>query len=120
MIGEKADLTYTYDYLGAGVETLNDVIAATTVNAAMALRRPELGSLKVGSAGDASCKAASQAALGSGCLAMCVHHAVTVMVVKRRLRQRVIFVKGVVVPVLVPAAISAMFRLKRSHGGLHG
>jgi dihydroorotase len=33
---------------------LSDVIAATTVNAAMALRRPELGSLKVGSAGDAT------------------------------------------------------------------
>jgi len=33
---------------------LNDVIAASTVNAAMALRRPELGSLKPGSAGDAT------------------------------------------------------------------
>jgi dihydroorotase len=33
---------------------LNDVIAASTVNAAMALRRPEIGSLKPGSAGDAS------------------------------------------------------------------
>jgi len=33
---------------------LNDVIAATTVNAAMALKRPELGSLKPGSAGDAT------------------------------------------------------------------
>jgi dihydroorotase len=33
---------------------LNDVIAATTVNAAMALRRPELGSLKPGSVGDAT------------------------------------------------------------------
>jgi dihydroorotase len=32
---------------------LNDVIAATTVNAAMALKRPELGSLKPGSVGDA-------------------------------------------------------------------
>src|SRR5437773_6430567 len=31
---------------------LNDVIAATTVNAAMALKRPELGSLKTGSVGD--------------------------------------------------------------------
>ena len=31
-----------------------DVIAASTVNAAMALRRPELGSLKPGSAGDAT------------------------------------------------------------------
>ncbi|MDE1934960.1 amidohydrolase/deacetylase family metallohydrolase [Bradyrhizobium sp.] len=31
-----------------------DVIAASTVNAAMALRRPELGSLKVGSVGDAT------------------------------------------------------------------
>jgi dihydroorotase len=33
---------------------LNEVIAATTVNAAMALGRPELGSLKPGSAGDAT------------------------------------------------------------------
>jgi dihydroorotase len=33
---------------------LADVIAASTVNAAMALRRPELGSLKPGSAGDAT------------------------------------------------------------------
>jgi dihydroorotase len=33
---------------------LNDVIAASTVNPAMALKRPELGSLKPGSIGDAS------------------------------------------------------------------
>src|SRR5205823_10747744 len=33
---------------------LNDVIAASTVNAAMALKRPELGSLKPGCAGDAT------------------------------------------------------------------
>jgi len=33
---------------------LADVVAASTVNAAMALRRPELGSLKPGSAGDAA------------------------------------------------------------------
>src|ERR1700692_3568725 len=33
---------------------LNDVIAASTVNAAFALRRPELGSLKPGSVGDAT------------------------------------------------------------------
>jgi len=33
---------------------LGDVIAASTVNAAMALKRPELGSLKAGSVGDAS------------------------------------------------------------------
>jgi len=33
---------------------LADVIAATTLNAAMALRRPELGSLKPGSVGDAT------------------------------------------------------------------
>jgi dihydroorotase len=33
---------------------LGDVIAASTVNAAMALRRPELGSLKPGSVGDAT------------------------------------------------------------------
>ena len=30
------------------------LVAASTVNAAMALRRPELGSLKPGSAGDAT------------------------------------------------------------------
>lgn len=34
--------------------SLNDVIAASTVNAAMAMRRPELGSLKPGSVGDAT------------------------------------------------------------------
>src|SRR5712692_4396512 len=34
--------------------TLRDVIAATTVNAAMALKRPELGTLRVGSVGDAT------------------------------------------------------------------
>jgi dihydroorotase len=33
---------------------LNEVIAATTVNSAMALKRPELGSLKPGSVGDAT------------------------------------------------------------------
>jgi len=33
---------------------LRDVVARSTVNAAMALRRPELGSLKPGSAGDAT------------------------------------------------------------------
>ena len=33
---------------------LPDVVAASTVNAAMALRRPELGSLKPGSAADAT------------------------------------------------------------------
>jgi dihydroorotase len=33
---------------------LNDVIAASTVNAAFALKRPELGSLKPGSVGDAT------------------------------------------------------------------
>ncbi len=33
---------------------LRDVIAATTANAAMALKRPELGTLKVGSVGDAT------------------------------------------------------------------
>src|SRR5207247_10518631 len=36
------------------VMPLNDVIAATTVNAAMALKRLELGSLKPGSVGDAT------------------------------------------------------------------
>jgi dihydroorotase len=34
--------------------SLTDVIAASTVNAAMALKRPELGSLKPGSVGDAT------------------------------------------------------------------
>jgi len=34
--------------------SLPDVVARSTVNAAMALRRPELGSLKPGSAGDAT------------------------------------------------------------------
>jgi dihydroorotase len=33
---------------------LSDVVAASTVNAAMALRRSELGSLKPGSVGDAT------------------------------------------------------------------
>jgi dihydroorotase len=33
---------------------LKDVVAASTINAAMAVRRPELGSLKPGSAGDAT------------------------------------------------------------------
>jgi dihydroorotase len=40
-------------FLCLGME-LNEVIAASTVNAAMALKRPELGSLKVGSVGDAT------------------------------------------------------------------
>src|SRR6185295_3027657 len=40
-------------FLCMGME-LPDVIAASTVNAAMALRRPELGSLKPGSVGDAT------------------------------------------------------------------
>jgi dihydroorotase len=40
-------------FLCLGME-LREVIAATTVNAAMALKRPELGSLKPGSAGDAT------------------------------------------------------------------
>src|SRR5450631_1313226 len=39
---------------------LSDVIAASTVNAAMALRRPELGSLKPGSVGDATIIAIKQ------------------------------------------------------------
>jgi len=33
---------------------LSDVVTSSTVNAAMALRRPQLGSLKVGSVGDAT------------------------------------------------------------------
>jgi dihydroorotase len=40
-------------FLCLGME-LNDVIRATTINAAMALKRHELGSLKPGSAGDAT------------------------------------------------------------------
>jgi dihydroorotase len=40
-------------FLCLGME-LGEVIRATTVNAAMALKRPELGSLKAGSAGDAT------------------------------------------------------------------
>jgi dihydroorotase len=39
---------------------LPDVIAASTVNAAMAMRRPELGSLKPGSVGDATLIAIKQ------------------------------------------------------------
>jgi dihydroorotase len=34
--------------------SLNDVVAATTVDAAMALKRPELGTLKTGSVGEAT------------------------------------------------------------------
>jgi dihydroorotase len=34
--------------------SINDIIAASTVNAAMAVKRPELGSLKPGSVGDAT------------------------------------------------------------------
>ena len=40
-------------FLCMGME-LGDVIAASTVNSAMALKRPELGSLKPGSVGDAT------------------------------------------------------------------
>jgi dihydroorotase len=40
-------------FLALGL-SLPDIVAASTVNAAKALRRPELGSLKPGSAGDAS------------------------------------------------------------------
>jgi dihydroorotase len=39
---------------------LPDVVAASTVNAAMAMRRPELGSLKPGSVGDATLIAIKQ------------------------------------------------------------
>ena len=46
-------LTLTPDMAEMGMP-LPDVVAASTVNAAMALRRPELGSLKAGSAGDAT------------------------------------------------------------------
>ena len=41
---------------------LNDVIASTTVNAAMALKRPELGSFKPGSVGDATILSIQQGA----------------------------------------------------------
>jgi dihydroorotase len=34
--------------------SMSEVIAASTVNAAMAMKRPELGSLKPGSVGDAT------------------------------------------------------------------
>jgi dihydroorotase len=40
-------------FLCLGME-LKDVIAASTANAAFALKRPELGSLRPGSAGDAT------------------------------------------------------------------
>jgi dihydroorotase len=40
-------------FLALGVP-INDVIAASTVNAAKALNRPELGTFKIGAAGDAS------------------------------------------------------------------
>src|SRR5262245_48125565 len=52
--GPAFDLVTTMSkFLCLGVP-LADVIAASTVNAAMALKRPELGSLKPGSAGDAT------------------------------------------------------------------
>ncbi len=52
--GPAFDLVTTMSkFLCMGVE-LGDVIAMSTVNAAMALKRPELGSLKPGSAGDAT------------------------------------------------------------------
>ncbi len=40
-------------FLALGM-SINDIIAASTVNAAKALLRPELGTFKIGSAGDAS------------------------------------------------------------------
>jgi len=52
--GPAFDLVTTMSkFLCMGVG-LGDVIAMTTINAAMALKRPELGSLKPGSAGDAT------------------------------------------------------------------
>src|SRR5262245_14377799 len=52
--GPAFDLITTMSkFLCLGVP-LADVVAASTVNAAMALKRPELGSLKPGSAGDAT------------------------------------------------------------------
>ncbi len=52
--GPVFDQTTTLSKLLCLGMSLNDVIAASTVNAAHALRRPELGSLKSGSAGDAT------------------------------------------------------------------
>jgi dihydroorotase len=52
--GPAFDLAVTMSkFLCLGVP-LTDVIAASTINAAMALKRPELGSLRPGSAGDAT------------------------------------------------------------------
>jgi dihydroorotase len=48
-------------FLCMGVE-LPEVIRRSTVNAAMALRRPELGSLKPGSVGDATVLSVSEGA----------------------------------------------------------
>jgi dihydroorotase len=52
--GPAFDLVTTMSkFLCLGMD-FNDIIAATTVNAAKALQRPELGSLKPGSVGDAT------------------------------------------------------------------
>jgi dihydroorotase len=52
--GPAFDLVTTMSkFLCLGMD-FNDIIAATTVNAAKALKRPELGSLKPGSVGDAT------------------------------------------------------------------
>jgi dihydroorotase len=52
--GPVFDQTTTLSKLLCLGMPLADVIAATTINAAMAIQRPELGSLRPGSAGDAT------------------------------------------------------------------
>src|ERR1700757_5156613 len=52
--GPAFDQVTTLSKLHCMGMSLNEVIAASTVNAAMALKRPELGTLKPGSIGDAS------------------------------------------------------------------
>jgi dihydroorotase len=52
--GPAFDQVTTLSKLHCMGMSLNEVIAASTVNAAMALKRPELGTLKPGSIGDAT------------------------------------------------------------------
>src|SRR5580704_12862875 len=52
--GPAFDQVTTLSKLHCMGMSLNDVIAASTVNAGMALKRPELGTLKPGSVGDAT------------------------------------------------------------------
>ena len=40
LIGERADLTYPYDYLGAGPQTLSDVAFQACMSSAPCSRRP--------------------------------------------------------------------------------